>query len=154
MVPGLTCSASAISWLEILPLAVERGRQIVPRDLVPGIPPAPQLLVGRIRGAPVEPGAEGGRPPEAVDLATRGPEGVLHHLFRVGRAPGDADREPVHAIPVGADQLLRRTRLLPAQLRDQCRVPIHHRQSTPLLTANHRALLSKRAGTRLGMRAA
>src|SRR5260370_17367619 len=98
----------------MLALLIEGRGEVFPRHLVPPTPPPPQLLVRRVSGDPVHPGAEGRRPPEGVDLAAHRPQRVLHHLLGVGGVARDAQGQAVHPIPVAPPQARPRPLLPPA----------------------------------------
>src|SRR5207247_1356101 len=62
------------------PLIEDRHHDVPGHVSTPALPGA-ELLIGRVRHDPVEPGAEGRLTPEAVDLPDHGPECVLHDFF-------------------------------------------------------------------------
>ncbi len=79
--------------------------------------PAAELLVRRVGGDPVHPAAEGRLALEGVDLARGRPERVLHHFLGILLVARDADGQPVDAVAVGGDQLLRARRAPAARRR-------------------------------------
>src|SRR6266446_5707204 len=92
--------------LEVPSLLVERGKELLPRELaLPALARA-QLLVRSVRGDPVEPAPERRGALEHVDLLDGGPERVLRDLLGVFAQARDLNRKPVDPLTVRVDELV------------------------------------------------
>src|SRR2546427_1401302 len=103
---------------------VEERQHLVQRQLLFAVPPAAQLLVGRVRDDAVEPGSERRLTAEAVDLPDHGPERVLYDFFRILAVAGDAAPAALCYPAILRHETLCRHRLLPAARLGQNALPL------------------------------
>jgi len=113
-------SISGATWTAL----VEERQHLVQRQLLFAVPPAAQLLVGRVRDDAVEPGSERRLTAEAVDLPDHGPERVLYDFFRILAVAGDAAREAIRTLAISRHETLCRHRLVPAERFDKIAIAI------------------------------